>query len=190
MAAEYLELFYQHRKGSCSTTFLSNRDFAWSLSTGQSVAESWPADMSLSMNPERAKDVALSDYIHNLEGLLVASPRMVDFFTEQNLPNLEFLPVSILDHKGRVASDAYKIIHCCNVVDCVDQDQSDFQWDGLSEPSMVVERVVIKEDALDGDARMITPKFVPGKVFYRVDFAEAIDAEGFSCVTFLSDLFD
>ena len=187
---EYYELVYKHRAGSCSTTFLSNREFARSLDIGDSLTESWPPDVSLSMNPERPKDVALIDYVHNLEALLVASPRMVEFFEQQKLPDLEFLPVTILDHKGRQASSEYKIIHCCHVVDCVDQEQSEFEWDGLSEPSMVVEKVVLKADALEGDSRMVTPKFVPGKVFYRADLVEAIKGQDFKGVTFLRDLFE
>ena len=92
--------------------------------------------------------------------------------------------------EGRVASSEYRIVHCCNVVDCIDQEQSEFEWDGLSTPSMVLERAVLTPAVLDGDGRLIRPKFVPGKVFYRADLAEAIDAEEFDGVTFLQDLFE
>ena len=186
----YHELVYEHQKGACSTKFLSNREFIWELKTGQSLAAKWPDDVTLQMNPERAKDVALIDYVHNLESLLVASPAIVAFLERQGLPQLEFLPVGILDHKGRVASSEYRIVHCCNVVDCIDQEQSEFEWDGLSTPSMVLERAVLTPAVLDGDGRLIRPKFVPGKVFYRADLVEAMDAEEFDGVTFLQDLFE
>jgi uncharacterized protein DUF1629 len=186
----YFEMGYQHRKGACSLTFLSNQEFTASLMIGSRLAKAWPKDMTFSMNPERPKDVALFDYVHNLEGVLLASPKLVTFFRDQKVPDVEFLPVTILDHKGRVASKEYAILNCCRVIDCVDQKKSEFEWDGLQEPSMVVEKVVLDGRALGEDDRLIRPKFVPGKIFYREDLMQAIDDEGFAGVAFTNDLFE
>lgn len=190
---DYSEMHYQDRKGACSTRYLSNRELIRSLTTGVSVGGSWPANMTMAMRDDRPKNVKLIDLVANLEGLLVASPRVVAFFRQQELPDVELLPISILDHAGAVASSEYAIIHCCHVVDCIDQERSKFEWDhgpNGDDPTMLVEHVVLKADALQGDARMIRPKFVPGKVFYRADLVEAIEAEDFAGVTFLTDLFD
>jgi hypothetical protein len=186
---QYFEAAYEHQKGGCSVTHLSNREFAWPLKTGKRLADTWPADMTFSMNPERPKDKALIDYISNLEGLLLASPKLVTFLRGQSLPDLEFLPVTILDHKQRVASKDYAIVNSHRVIDCVDQQASDFQWDGLQDRSMVVKRLALKADALGENDRLIRPKFVPGKVLYRADLREALKAQQFTGLGFSRELF-
>src|SRR5439155_15397562 len=103
------------------------------------------------MNPLRKKDVALLDSISNHEGVQLMSPKLRDFLRGQDVPETEFLPVAILDHKGRVASKDFSILNCLRVVDCVDQEKSDFRWNGLDPPQMVVSEMVLNPDSL-GDA--------------------------------------
>jgi hypothetical protein len=133
--------------------------------------------------------VTLTDYIQNLEGVLLASPRLGAFLREQALPDVEFLPVSILDHKGRVASPDYAIVHCCHVVDCVDQEKSEFEWDGLEKPTMTVTRMVLKAAALGENEKLMRPQYVPGKVLYRADLREALNQQRFSGLAFSRSLF-
>lgn len=186
---KYFEAAYDAVKGGCSFTYLSNRELAWPLKIGKRLQDVWPEDMTFSMNPERPKDKALTDYIPNLEGLLVASPKLIAFLRGQSLPDLEFLPITILDHKGRVAAKDYAVVSCCRVVDCVDQQASDFRWDGLQEPSMVMKKLAVKADSLGDDDRLIRPKFVPGRVLYRADLREALKAQQFSGLGFSRELF-
>jgi len=186
---DYFEVAYEAYKGGCSVTHLSNRELAWPLKTGNSVAATWPNDMKFGMNPERPKDVALTDYIPNLEGLLLASPRLTAFLTEQRFPEVEFLPVAILDHKKRVVAKDYTIVNCYHVVDCVDQKTSDFKWDGLENPSMVVKKMALKADALADNDNLICPKFVPGKVLYRADLRDSLNTQNFTGLAFTRKLF-
>jgi hypothetical protein len=188
-APEYFEVVYKTYKGGCFATYLSNRELAWPLKTGKSVAAAWPADMTFSMDPEQPKNVTLIDYIDNLEGFLLASPRLTTFLRDQRLMEVEFLPVIILDHKKRVASKDYTIVNCYHVVDCVDQNGSDFKWDGLENPSMVVERMALIPEALAEDDRLIRPKFVPGKVLFRADLREALKDQQFTGLGFSRELF-
>jgi hypothetical protein len=159
------------------------------LKVGNPLADEWPADMTFSMDPERPKDVTLTDYIQNLEGVLLAAPRLVTFLRDQALPDLEFLQVSILDHKGRVASPEYAIVHCCRVIDCVDQEKSEFQWSGLEKPTMTVSRMVVKSEALGENDRLIRPKYVVGKVLYRADLREVLNEQRFTGLAFSRELF-
>lgn len=185
----YFETATEAVRGGCSATYLSDRTFVWGLATGIPLAGVWPDDMTVSMNPERPKDVALLDSIDNLEGRLLASPRLAGFLKEQALPDVEYLPVAVLDHKGRVASSDFCIVHCCRVVDCVDQQASDFTWDGLERPSMVVSTMVLDPKALTDDMRLIRPKYVPGKVLFRADLMQALNQQKFTGLGFTREVF-
>lgn len=185
----YCQMSNRPVKGACSVTFISEQKFCWRVSIGQRVADEWPADMSFRMNPENPTNVALVDSVSNHESMLLASPRLRDFLRDQALPDLEFLKVAILDHKGRVAADDYSVINCCRVVDCVDQKNSQFEWDGLDNPSMEMERMALDPAALGEDDRMIRPRYVPGLVLYRMDLVEAIRAAKFTGVGFRRTVF-
>lgn len=185
----YFEVASENVKGACSVTYLNNREHSWAMKTGKSVSRTWPADMTFSMNPERPKDVALIDAIYNLEGYLLASARLTTFLRALSLPQVEFLPVAILDHKGRIASKDYTIPHCHRVVDCVDQQNSDFKWDGLQDPSMVVKQLALNPSALGDEDRLIRPQYIPGVTLYRADLREILNAEKFVGLMFSRKLF-
>ena len=170
-------------------SYFSDQRLAWALSVGERLSEVWPADMSVSMRPDRPKDIALTDVIHNLERALVVSPRLSAFLRAQSLPALEPLPVTVLDHKGRVASNDYAVVNCCLVLDCVDQSQSEYEWDGLETPSMVMSRLVLNTEALEGDTRLIRPQFVPGRTLFRADLREMLNREKFTGLAFTRKIF-
>ena len=186
---KYFEMSYVHRKGGAAVEFMSNQEHCWDISIGRKLAKVWPTDMSFRMDPERPKDVTLLDSISNLEKVLLASPKLREFLRAQSLPEAEFLPVTILDHKGRVASKDYSIVNCLRVVDCVDQQRSVFRWDGLDEPSMIVSVMALSAATLGDADTMIRPKFVPGRVLYREDLMRAILQQRFSGVAFSREVF-
>jgi hypothetical protein len=185
----YCQMTYRPVKGACSVTFISNQKFCWAISVGQPVAAEWPEDVVFRMNPESPTNIALVDHISNHEGMLLASPRLRDFLRDQALPDLEFLKVAIIDHKGRVAADDYSVVNCCRVVDCVDQKSSEFKWDGLDNPSMEMERMVLDPATVGADDRMIRPRYVPALVLYRMDLVEAIRDRKFTGVGFRRTVF-
>src|SRR5262249_6249778 len=54
--------------------------------------------------------------------LTVVSKRIKQVMGEQRL--IEYLPVSIIDHKGRAASKDYFVVHPISGVDCLDLEKS------------------------------------------------------------------
>jgi Immunity protein family (Imm11) len=189
VSPKYYKMAYDHQRGGASVEYLSDQQYCWDLSIGKKLGDVWPDDMSLKMTPERPKDVKLLDYISSPEDVLLFSPKCRDYFRNQALKEIEFLPVTILDHKGRVASKEYTILNYLRTVDCVDQNESDFTWNNLKEPSMNMEKMVFNPNALGADDRMIRVKFVPGYVFFREDLMRSILQQGFSGVGFSRTLF-
>jgi hypothetical protein len=189
MALSYFELVYVDVKGACAVEYFSNREFAWDLSIGKSLAEVWPTDMSIDMSPEHPKDVALIDNLSNREAVLLIATHVCDFLNKQNVPDLEFLPVTVRDHKKRIASKDYRVLNCLRVIDCVDQEKSAFRWDGLEEPSMVMRKMVVNVEAVSDSDRLLRPRFVPAVTLFREDLVHAILAQKFSGVAFSRKLF-
>ena len=115
ISQRYFEIAPKHVPGAASVKKLSNQEHSWDLSIGKKLADVWPDDMSFTMNPEKPKDIKLLDYISNHQGVLLLSPLFRDFLGAQDRQGLEFLPVTIRDHKKRVAS---KELQCRQLHPC------------------------------------------------------------------------
>ena len=73
----------------------------YEISKGKSRADGFPDDARFTMDKRFPKQVALSDSLSNLERMVVVSPRLRAFIEATSPPSVEFLPVSIINHKGR-----------------------------------------------------------------------------------------
>ena len=144
-------------------------------------AATWPKNVTLTMDPEYPDDTLLVDNLINTDMLIVASGQLKEFLQTQALPMVEYLPVTILDHKGRAASSDYFIIHPIHPVDCLKLDEFDITWDVLNENCIdTIARLMIDESRIDPDRLMFRVKFLEGVILFRRDLAGAIDAMGFT----------
>src|SRR5687767_8578816 len=90
------------------------------LHAGESVVADYPGGLSYQMSDLFPDDILLSDN-YQVAGQIIVSSKLKAYL-QQALPDhaLEFLAVSILNHKGRVASDEYFIVHPVGTQDCID----------------------------------------------------------------------
>src|SRR6266851_1355631 len=90
---------------------------------GKSVQESFPPDAEYPMDPEFPDNTVLADTLMNSQYLIVGSERPKDFLAKKQLSPIEYLKVSIRDHKGKITAP-YWIINPLDNVDCLDHDAS------------------------------------------------------------------
>ncbi len=90
------------------------------LVPGIVFGKSAPTNIRLRMSKFHKKDTGLTDDLTNDNHLKVCSSRVVEFLKKRNLQNLEFLPVTILDHKGKAAGAGYCIVHPAPPQDALD----------------------------------------------------------------------
>jgi hypothetical protein len=132
------------------------------------------------MDPTFPKDIKLYDQISNLERLLVCSPKLRDFIQSLELPSVETLPVTIFDHKGKVASDEYSIINPYSVQDCIDQQASMFDWNPIDTDLICgMYELVLDHEKIDPAIPVFRPKHFAQFTFIREDIADAIVKQGF-----------
>jgi hypothetical protein len=132
------------------------------------------------MNPEFPLDTVLVDAPWNLEQWIVISPRVRDFLQARDVGHVEYLPVKIIDHRGRVASRDYTIAHPVGPVDCIDMKKSKFVWDPEMDEMESLRRVVLREDRIPSDRHLFRLAKFYQPVVVRRHLAQALDAEGFT----------
>ena len=93
---------------------------SFELYEGVPRATGFPADALFRMSHDHPKNMGLTDNLMNVGTLLVASLALKRFFEARPLKNVEYLPVTIVNHKERVASRDYFIVHPVVPQDCLD----------------------------------------------------------------------
>ena len=173
--------------GFCVLTTLQNVDKAYELTRGVSRTLGFPTDASFRMNPEFPKDVQLADNLYNAESMIVVSPALGQAIEQQQPPNIEFLPVTIYNHKGRVASSDYRIVNPLGVVDCIDQNATKVQWNSI-DPNLIASCFGLQLDVgrIDPALLLFRLKYLPHVVVVRDDLAETLVGQAFSGLRFVT----
>lgn len=168
-------------ENACVLSELRGVEKTFLLNKGVSLESTFPASASYTMNPDFPTDTMLTDNLINTDMLIVGSLRLKKFLCSRKVTLVEYLPVSIFDHKGKIASGEYFIIHPVDPVECIDIDQSIVEW-GLINPDTIdsIERLVINEAKIDSDRQLFRPKLFTDIILVKRGLAGAIDQEGFS----------
>jgi uncharacterized protein DUF1629 len=170
-------------RGGCVLSEVENFDDLIDFIRGRTgpIADRFPEDVELLMNPDFPKDLKLYDHLYNLDDLTVVSPRLTAFLEKLSLPAIEFLPVKIIDHKGKVASADYAIVNAYNVYDCIDRDKTKIIWNNIDpELIMTATDLTLDESKLDPAVPIFRVKHLAHFLFVRENIANQILAGDFS----------
>jgi hypothetical protein len=100
----------------------------WKTGFGHSTAKEWPDDATIQLRKSSGRK--LSDLLGTITNNLIVSKRLRAMIEEHSANiDVEYLPVRINDHRGRLLSDEYVIVNPIGTVDCLDTKASDILWD-------------------------------------------------------------
>lgn len=107
------------------------------LSMARPAPKPFPRGAYLNMDAKYPKDVRLVDQpsVFGMGRVLLGS-RVVDYLKPLELEEVRWLPVELRDHKGRVASTEYYLLHSELIVDGIDPAASGAMWNPIAPDSM------------------------------------------------------
>lgn len=151
-----------------------DHDMLLAIMSGRSVIADFPSDASFQMRADRPKDKKLIDSISNGAANPLVSPALRDFLLGEGIAELELLNVHILDHRGNVAADNYSLVHPCRVVDCIDQEKSEFKWNVLAPTTSMapMSKLVLDESKLGDDDVLFRLRYIEHRILVREDLAK------------------
>jgi hypothetical protein len=145
------------------------------------VADEFPSTVTLEVNREHRKDKRLTDSLVNLDQMIVASSRLVALLQELAVPELEYLPVPVLDHAGQLTTDPYAIVNLLNPIDCLDVEASGARYSRIDTEAIDrVKRLVIDESRIDPTRVLFRPRSYSAVILAHRSLAARIDAAGFN----------
>ena len=126
------------------------------------------------------KDVALADSLAT-PGLVLLSGAVKQALEAEGVKNVEWLPVKIINHKGRVASEDYFILNPLERIACVDAAASGAKFDPSHEGAIsTCDKLVLREDVVPADLGLFRAKEMSGLILVRRALAEKLVAAAFS----------
>lgn len=151
----------------------------WELYKGVPRTAHFPPDVLFRMSDDHRKNMGLTDNLMNVGTLIVASDRLKRFFEVKALKNVEYLPVSIINHKNRVASKDYFIVHPVVPQDCLDIQASGSTYSTIVPNDIIqVDSLVIDPDRVDPEADLFRIKDFGEPVLIRRQLAiELLEAD-------------
>ena len=137
---------------ACVLNDFTGVDKKFMLFEGASLAKSFSRDAAFHMDPDFPKNLLLTDNLVNVDSCMVVSARLADALRAHKIAKLEYLPVKIIDHKGKVASKDYFILNPLDLVDCINRKKSKFR-SSLIFPENIekFEKFVIDESRIPED---------------------------------------
>jgi len=161
-------------------------DAIYHLMSGVSFIESFPPGVEFGMSPDYPDNIVLTDNLINSESLIVGSARLRRFLESRDTSFLEYLPVSIRNHKGRVASKDYFVVNPIVPVDCLDEDASEAEASSIIPGEIeMVQRLVLDPQRVDPAREIFRIARFPEITVVQRKLAEAIDKENFTGIRWL-----
>ena len=158
---------------------------AYQLREGIKRAADWPQDVKCRMSDEFPDDIELADNLHGA-ALLVISRKLKDFLDARGVEDVEYLPVEIVNHKGRSASKDFFILNPNTVVDCIDVKASGVVWNNLDKDAISsCKTLVLDRKRVPKNAKLFRPKHALARVVIDGALAADIAEQGFTGLHFV-----
>jgi hypothetical protein len=184
MSDNYVIWKYQSEPFAAVLETLTGLEKVFRLKDGVPLQATFPADVRYHMHADFPNDLVLVDNMQNLHRLAVTSARLKEAIERRGAANIEFLPITIIDHKGRPASKDYFIVHSVGLVDCIDREKSVYKNDVIIPGNMSsVKRLVIDETRIPPDREIFRLEGFREVLVVRRDVADALDDEKFTGLT-------
>ncbi|MFL5349316.1 MAG: imm11 family protein [Hyalangium sp.] len=153
------------------------RSKKWRISEGRPMEHRYPPDVVLKMDRAH-KGLVVPDLVANTERIAIVSTRLKGLLEQHSGARIEFLPVSIANHKGRIAAKDYCIANVLDHVDCIDKERSEVE-ELNPDPTLLsgLFRLQVLQDRIPSEAKMFRLKTMPTAILIREDLRALLDAE-------------
>lgn len=172
-------------ENGCKLEPLENVERVGRLQRGVPFEGKFPAEARLRMTSRHRKATKLLDDVSNSDRCKICSPALVEYLKAQKLKNVEYLPVTILDHKGKVASKDYCIVHPIIPQDALDRRASKSDYNDIDKTQIDdVKKIVLDTSKIDPEVRLMRLEAFRTPIFIEVELAKAIRDKGFKGCSF------
>lgn len=155
------------------------------MHAGLPFADQYDGKLVYAMSPLFPDDIMLSDNFSVAGQVIVSHALKSHLQTSLGDHAIEYLQVTLHNHKGRVASDNYFIVHPLGTVDCIDLDSSKVKWNPLADKTITsCKGLVFKPGAVPASVKLFRPLYWGQRVMVTQNFADELMGTGLTGLHF------
>jgi hypothetical protein len=163
----------------------------WRFAEGKPLAKEFPESATVRFSDNFPNGRRLLDFVNNISDVLIVSTRVREVFDAINIRNVEYLPITILNHRGKVAPGNYFIANVLGSEPAIDMEKSDVVASNLDGEIATINNLVVDRESISSDAKLFRAATLKTLFFIREDALAALTARGVSGVkTFDADGWD
>lgn len=156
--------------------------YSYRFGKGIELSSKYPPDAKLYME-KKYPGVKLPSYIGNTSGMLLVSRELRETIERHSAgAAIEYLPVTIIDHKRRQYSTDYTIVNPLGTFDCADDKASEIEY--MGDKVVFVHRLVLSTRKLKKAPQLFRPNVWPSKYLFGPDLVDDIRSRKFTNVLF------
>lgn len=152
---------------------------SYDLIIGARVDEEYPDgwdEVTLRLSDDHP-GLELTSYIGNTDSMLIVDRAAADCILAHEVGEVEVIPLKLLDHKGRMHSDAYVFLNPVGPYDCLDMERCDCKYHDDGE-LMKITRHVVSEFKAIGAPHLIRPVEAPHVYLFSEELVRALEEGG------------
>lgn len=153
------------------------------LTKGISFKDKWSKDAFTKFDDDFPDSLKLVDNLCGTNYIIISKP-LKEFLKKNTSANVEYLPLKILNHKGRVASEDYFFLNPLDIVDCIDKDSSELVWDNNLNIIDFCENLRLNKDEIDKNLNIFRAKYWTAPIIISGNLKEKLESQGFTGLYF------
>jgi hypothetical protein len=169
----------------CVFRFPKDLEDVFSAAQGERLGADYPDGLRFHMAAE-APGLRVLDVIDNALTYLMVTEKVKTLLERHATAEIEHLRFTLVNHKGRVASDRCYIVNVIGTLDAMDR----YQSRGVDHPILqgqLVElhRLVLHEDRIGPETNLFRLATFPAAILIRDDLRAILDREGVTGAAYL-----
>jgi len=149
---------------------LDKRDF----NRGHVLSNTIEDKLTLHFSDEYPENIKLYDFVENTLNLLIVSERTKTVFDNEEVKDLDYIPVQLVDHKGNIAGKDYYIVNFLKRQPIIDMDNSEYDLSYVSNLILDIDLLCLNITEVDSDAKLFRSTTEATMNFIRDDLLQAL----------------
>ncbi len=185
IADNYFILGSDNNQETCGVwEWLERFDKLYRPARGVEMGDIYPSDVKFQMSKDKP-GMLVSDYLDSALSYMMVTKRFKEVLEDEISSGIEYLPFTLLNHRGRVADPECYIVNVLGTIDCLDWERTEGEPDPMHDDRLqFIDKLFLLEGKIPENLKLFRLKAMPELMIIRKDLKDRLLAEGLTGMQF------